>query len=51
MPNKEDWDSMTKDELEKKARDLGISGHSSMKKEELVRALEKHGSGGGSRRD
>jgi hypothetical protein len=36
------YDDMTKDELIKKARDVGISGRSSMSKGELIKALRNH---------
>jgi hypothetical protein len=35
----EDW---TKDELQKRAREIGIDGRSSMSKSELVKALRNH---------
>jgi hypothetical protein len=35
----EDW---TKNDLVKRARELGISGRSSMTKEQLVKALRSH---------
>ena len=36
------YDDWTKDELEKRARELGIEGRSSMSKSELVDALRNH---------
>jgi hemerythrin-like domain-containing protein len=41
MPTKEEYAEMSVKELEQKAKDAGISGYSSMKKDELVRALDK----------
>ncbi len=38
-PSYEDW---TKDDLMKRARELGISGRSSMSKAQLVKALRNH---------
>ena len=35
----EDW---TRDDLERKAREVGIEGRSKMKKSELVNALRRH---------
>ena len=35
----EDW---TKDELEDRAREIGIEGRSDMNKDELIRALRSH---------
>ena len=35
----EDW---SKDDLERKARDVGVEGRSKMKKSELVKALRDH---------
>lgn len=43
MPQQQDYSDMTVRELEEEARGLGVSGYSSMKKDELVAALEKHG--------
>lgn len=53
MPDSK-YQDMSMGDLEKKARDYGISGHSSMKKDELIKALEKHEhdrGGGGSKHD
>ena len=36
------YDDWSKAELERKARDVGIKGRSSMNKGELVKALRKH---------
>jgi hypothetical protein len=36
------YDDWTKDDLEKRARELGIEGRSSMSKSELVDALRNH---------
>jgi coenzyme F420-reducing hydrogenase alpha subunit len=38
----EDLDDRTKDELMDRARELGISGRSSMSKSELIEAIRKH---------
>jgi hypothetical protein len=38
----EDYDERTKDELEDRARELGIEGHSEMSKDELINALRNH---------
>lgn len=38
-PPYEDW---TKDELEKRAAEIGIEGRSKMSKDELIRALRHH---------
>jgi hypothetical protein len=38
----EDYDERTKDELEDRARELGIEGHSQMSKDELINALRNH---------
>lgn len=46
MPGQK-YDEMSLRELEDKAREMGIPGHSGMKKEELIRALEGHDRGGG----
>lgn len=51
MPDSSKYESMTVAELEKMARDAGITGHSSMKKEELIRALESHDRSGSRNRD
>lgn len=37
-----DYDDMTKDQLMKKAREVGIQGRSSMSKSQLVSALRNH---------
>jgi hypothetical protein len=37
-----DYDDMTKDQLMKRAREIGISGRSSMSKSQLVSALRNH---------
>ena len=37
-----DYDDRTKDQLMKRAREVGISGRSSMSKSQLVSALRKH---------
>ena len=39
-PPYEDW---TKDELEERAREIGIEGRSDMNKKELIKALRDHG--------
>jgi hypothetical protein len=36
------YDDWTKDELQKRAREIGIEGRSSMSKGELVKALRNH---------
>lgn len=36
------YDDWTKDDLEKRARELGIDGRSSMSKHELIDALRNH---------
>ena len=36
------YEDRTKDELEKKAREVGIEGRSKMSKDELIRALRNH---------
>jgi hypothetical protein len=36
------YDDMTKDQLMKRARDIGIAGRSSMSKGELIKALRSH---------
>jgi hypothetical protein len=38
-PPYEDW---SKDDLEQRAREIGIEGHSSMNKDELIDALRNH---------
>jgi hypothetical protein len=38
----EDYDERTRDELEERAREIGIEGHSQMSKGELIRALRSH---------
>jgi hypothetical protein len=38
----EDYDERTKDELEDRARELGIEGYSEMSKDELINALRNH---------
>ena len=37
-----DYDDMTKDQLSKRAREVGIKGRSSMSKSQLVSALRNH---------
>lgn len=37
-----DYEDWTKDDLTKRAREIGIEGRSSMSKAELVKALRKH---------
>jgi hypothetical protein len=37
-----DYDDMTKDQLQKRAREIGIEGRSSMSKSELISALRNH---------
>jgi hypothetical protein len=37
-----DYEDMTKDELMKRARQIGIKGRSSMSKSELISALRNH---------
>lgn len=39
-PPYEDW---TKDDLEERAREIGIEGRSDMNKDDLIRALRDHG--------
>lgn len=39
-PQYEDWN---KDELEERARDIGIEGYSQMNKDELIKSLRDHG--------
>lgn len=43
------YEEKSLDELHKMARDAGIPGHSGMKKDELVKALESHGKDRGGR--
>jgi hypothetical protein len=38
----EDYDDRTRDELEERAREIGIEGRSSMTKDELIDALRNH---------
>ncbi|QGF24595.1 DUF7218 family protein [Raineyella fluvialis] len=38
-----DYEDATKDELLQRARKIGIKGRSSMKKDELIKALREHG--------
>jgi hypothetical protein len=38
----EDYDERTKEELEERARELGIEGRSKMSKDELIDALRNH---------
>jgi hypothetical protein len=38
----EDYEDRTKDELEDRAREIGIEGHSDMTKDELIDALRNH---------
>jgi hypothetical protein len=38
----EDYEDRTKDELEERARELGIEGRSEMTKDELIDALRNH---------
>ena len=38
----EDYDERTKEELEERARELGIEGRSEMSKDELINALRNH---------
>jgi hypothetical protein len=38
----EDYDERTKEELEERARGLGIEGRSEMTKDELINALRNH---------
>jgi transcription termination factor Rho len=43
MPDhKSNYEEMSSEQLHQKARQLGISGASSMKKEELVKAIEQY---------
>jgi hypothetical protein len=37
-----DYDDWTKDDLLRRARDIGIKGRSSMSKAELIRAMRNH---------
>lgn len=37
-----DYEERTKDELEQRAREIGIEGHSQMTKDELIDALRNH---------
>ena len=37
-----DYDDMTKDQLMKRARDIGIKGRSTMSKSQLISALRDH---------
>jgi hypothetical protein len=38
----EDYEDRTKEELEERAREIGIEGHSQMTKDELIDALRNH---------
>ncbi len=42
MPDSSKYEDKSVSELEKMARDAGISGHSGMKKDQLIKALESH---------
>src|SRR5438105_2083924 len=46
MPRNSEYENWTARQLEEKAKELGVPHSSSMKKEELVRALERHQSSG-----
>jgi hypothetical protein len=49
MPqNESKYHDLSLSELEGKARQMGISGHSNMKKDELIKAIEQHEKEGGS---
>ncbi len=51
MPDSSKYQDMSVSELEKMAREQGISGASGMKKEELIRALESHSRSGSRHRE